>query len=144
MNTKWSGLFVRLILGLMLIGTAAFPTSARADSTITVNTSDDNTTSDTFCSLREAITNANDNGTTFADCVAGSGADTITFAANYTITLGSQLPAITSTVIISGNGAANTILQANSAPNTATYRIFEVSSTGNLTLNQLTVRHGRC
>jgi CSLREA domain-containing protein len=51
-----------MILGLALIaeltGTAAFPTHVHAASTITVTTIDDNTTADTFCSLREAITNA--------------------------------------------------------------------------------------
>ena len=48
----------------------------------------------------------------------------VTFAADYTITLvGSQLPAIPTGIIINGNGAANTIIQANIAPNTATYRL---------------------
>ncbi len=30
---------------------------------------------------------------------------------------------------ITGNGAANTIIEANAAANTATYRVFEVSVT---------------
>lgn len=87
----------------------------------------------TDCTLREAINYANNTG----------GAWTITFAANYTITLGSQLPVVTNTIIINGNGAANTIIQANAAADTATYRVFHVN-TGNLTLNRLTVRHGVC
>ena len=57
---------------------------------------------------------------------------------------GSQLPAVTTEMTITGNGAANTIIQANAAANTATYRVFEVTSTGNLTLDGVTVRHGRC
>ncbi|MBV6393172.1 MAG: hypothetical protein KPEEDBHJ_02408 [Anaerolineales bacterium] len=112
---------------------------------LTVNSADDTVGNDSACTLREAITNANnDDQSGSTDCAAGSGADVITFAANYTITLGSQLPAVTSQITITGNGAANTIVQANAAPNVATYRVFEVSATGNLTLDGLTVRHGRC
>jgi LPXTG-site transpeptidase (sortase) family protein len=133
---------------LSLLGGALTVTPARAAS-IVVNTNADNTTAgDGFCTLREAINNANSNSdTTSGDCAAGSGADTITFAANYTITLaGSQLPAVNTTITITGNGAANTIIQANAAANIATYRVFEVKGTAgsNLTLNNLTVRHGRC
>ncbi|RIK26371.1 MAG: hypothetical protein DCC54_07320, partial [Anaerolineae bacterium] len=110
-----------------------------------VDSADDSVTADGACTLREAIINANnDNQSGSTDCAAGSGADVITFAADYTITLGSQLPAVTSQIAITGNGAANTIVQANAAPNTATYRVFEVSAAGNLTLDGLTVRHGRC
>jgi large repetitive protein len=86
------------------------------------------------CTLRAAIQEAN----------VWAGNDTITFAGNYTITLGSQLPAVTTTITINGNGVANTIIQANAAFNTATYRVFEVTSSGNLTLNNLTIQNGRC
>ena len=87
------------------------------------------------CSLREAITAAN----------AATGADTITLPAGiYTLTFGSQLPAVDSAITINGSGAANTIIQANASANTATYRVFEVTSSGNLTLDSLTVRNGRC
>jgi CSLREA domain-containing protein len=110
---------------------------------ITVNTTVDENNSGANCSLREAITAANTDAA-YGGCTAGSGADTITFAANYTITLGSQLPAVTDTMIITGNGAANTIIQASADSNTATYRVFEVGLTGDLTLDGLTVRHGRC
>ncbi len=98
------------------------------------------------CDLREAITNANaDNQSGSTDCPAGSGADVITFDADYTITLvGSQLPVITTEITINGNGIDNTIIQANANPSIATYRLFEVSSTGNLTLDNLTVANGRC
>ena len=110
---------------------------------ITVNTNADELTTNGFCSLREAISNANSNVDIYPDCATGSGADTITFAGNYTITLaGVQLPTVTTEIIINGNGAGNTIIQANASPNTATYRIFYV--TGSLTLNNLTLRHGRC
>ncbi len=120
---------------------------------ITVNTAMDETITNGLCSLREAITNANNDASTYPDCIAGAETDTITFVGNYTITLvGSQLPAITSAIIINGNGAANTIIQASDCnPVTlpggctpATYRIFAVTSTGNLTLDSLTVRNAYC
>src|SRR5215207_651614 len=95
------------------------------------------------CGLREAIANATNDAATFPDCSAGSGADTITFAANYTITLRNEL-AVTTAITITGNGAANTIIQANANPNTATYRVLEVTGIGNLTLDSLTVRNGYC
>ena len=101
-----------------------------------------------FCTLREAMTNANADSQLYAttdECAVGNGTDTITFAADYTITLvDSQLPAVTTPIIINGNGAAKTIIQANAAPGTATWRVFEVGSAGNLTLDGLTARNGRC
>ena len=126
--------------------TAALGTQPAYAASIVVNTNADNLTDDGFCTLREAITTANsDTNINTSDCATGSGADVITFAADYTITLvGSQLPAITSNITINGRGVANTILQANAAPNTATYRVLEISATGNLTLDGVTVRHGRC
>ena len=109
-------------------------------STLLVNTANDHDSgicSDHDCTLREAINAAN----------AISGADTITFAASLNgtpITLvGSQLPAVTSIITITGNGAANTIIQANENPNTASYRVLEVSG-GNLTLDGVTVKNGQC
>ena len=139
----FSVLFNILLVLTLLIGTAAFPNSASAAGTITVTTSADNTTSDSQCSLREAIINANaDNQSGSLDCAAGSGPDTIIFDAAYTITLGSQLPDITSTLIITGNGAASTIVEASISPNTVFYRVFHVDGTGNMTLNSLTIRNG--
>ncbi|NJN79653.1 MAG: CSLREA domain-containing protein [Anaerolineales bacterium] len=136
-------LYALLCTGLLITSVGVQPAYAAA---LTVTSNADTVANDGFCTLREAIINANnDNQSGSTDCVAGVGADTITFAADYTITLvGSQLPAVTSTVTINGNGVANTIIQANAAPNTATYRVFEVSAGGNLTLDSLTVRHGRC
>jgi CSLREA domain-containing protein len=136
-----------LILTAAILLAASPSASAAADvnanATIVVNTATDDNAVNGLCSLREAIIAANTNAA-FQGCSAGSGTDTITFAANYTITLGSQLPAVTSPIVINGNGAGNTIIQANGTADTATYRVFQVSNTGNLTLNGLTVRHGRC
>lgn len=125
-------------------------TPARAAS-IVVNTNADNVVVDGLCTLREAITNANNNAVTNPDCTAGFGADTITFAGDYTITLTSQLPDVTSTITINGNGATKTIIQASTCnPVTlpggctpATYRVFVVANGGNLTLDKLSVQHGK-
>lgn len=129
-----------------VLGSAATTTPAYAGATIVVNTNAeaDVLISDGKCSLREAITNANYDNAVYANCPAGSGTDTITFDADYTITLSFGELNITSPIIINGNGAANAIIQANANPNTATWRVFEVSNTGNLTLDGVTVRNGRC
>ncbi len=57
------------------------------------------------CSLREAITNANNNtDSTNSDCAAGNGADTITFTVDGKIALASMLPLISSEMTIDGSG----------------------------------------
>jgi CSLREA domain-containing protein len=112
---------------------------------ITVNTAADEATTNGSCSLREAIINANNDAASKPDCAAGSGIDSIAFAGNYTITLaGTALPSIQSAIVINGNGAGNTIIQANASPNTATYAVFLISNTADVNLNGLTVRNGRC
>src|SRR5690606_20235313 len=91
-------------------------------------TDGDDKTFSTLCVSAVTVQNANDSGpgslrqAIAAVCDGGL----ITFAGNYTITLTSQLPAITKTVTIIGNGAANTIIQANDDPGIADYRVFEV------------------
>ncbi|MBK8821796.1 MAG: S-layer homology domain-containing protein [Anaerolineales bacterium] len=137
-------LYIFLSLNLMMLLTGTQP--ARAAGAITVNTDTDIISLDGICSLREAITAANTDtasGATSGECAAGSGTDVITFDANYTITLGSQLPAVITEMTITGNGAANTIIQANADPNVVNYRLFAVNLGGNLTLDQLKVQNGR-
>lgn len=145
MKLRLFHLLTLLVIPISLLGNALIFTPVRAAS-IVVNSSSDTVANDGFCTLREAITSANGDtasGAAAGECAAGSGADTITFTANYTITLvGSQLPTVTTTMTITGNGTVNTIIQANVAPNIASYRVLEVSNTGNLTINDLTIRHG--
>ncbi len=77
--------------------------TATLAATITVDTSSpDVSAGDSQCSLAEAITNANDNTATFADCAAGDGNDTIELPASQTITLTQALPGI-------GNGGAGSL-----------------------------------
>ncbi|MBK8620071.1 MAG: CSLREA domain-containing protein [Anaerolineales bacterium] len=137
-------LFTLSALMLSLLGSALTFTPAYA-ANITVDTSADENNTGASCSLREAIIAANTNAA-YGGCLAGSGTDTIAFADNYTITLslGSQLPLVTTTISIKGNGATNTIVRANAAANTVTYRVFEVGGAGILTLSGLTVSNGVC
>jgi CSLREA domain-containing protein len=143
-----SRLFFFLIITLMLVLMPPQPSQAVS---ILVDTAVDDDTSNGNCSLREAITAAN-TGSAIDGCSAGSLIDTITFADNYTITLDSQLPQITSNIIITGNGAANTIIQASSCnPVTlsggctpATYGVLDVADGifAFLTINNLTIANG--
>jgi CSLREA domain-containing protein len=137
MKTISTKLFYAFIsVCLMVVLTGVKPAHADAvNLTVTKTTDTDDGACDVDCSLREAIIEANNNGPS---------ADIIQFASNYTITLGSQLPAITTPITIIGNGAANMIIQANANPNIVNYRVFEVGNAGDLTLDSLTVQNGRC
>jgi CSLREA domain-containing protein len=79
---------------------------------IIVNTNTDTSMNDGFCSLREAITAANTN-TSLPRLRGRPGADVISFAADYTITLAGQLPVVNTVITINGRGMAKTIIQAN-------------------------------
>jgi CSLREA domain-containing protein len=131
-----------LPLLIVLIGSIAFPSPAHAfGATISVTTILDNTSMDGFCSLREAITNANNNAATFSDCAAGIGADAIVFSNSLvsdTITLGANLPGISDIagLIIYGNDAFT--ISGNNL-----YRVFVVNGGAFLTLDGLTVINGK-
>ncbi len=143
-DLKSSLLLIEALLLITLL-MFAFPLQA---ATIIVTTDGEDDMGMVECTLREAIMNANTDSSLSGDmaCTSGSGADEIVFQAGmgYTLTLSGQLPAITSDITITGRGAGTTIIQANASPDTATYRVFEVSAGGNLTLNNLTVQNGKC
>jgi hypothetical protein len=118
--------------------------------TITVTTNNPNIASDGQCSLVEAIVNANNDAATHADCPAGSGADTIVLPVNADVMLSAVycnmygqfcspvgLPPITSRVTIEGNGA--TIGRQGNAP---AFRLMTVRNSGDLTLQNVTLRGG--
>ena len=122
--------------------------------TLTVNSALDNLTGgDGLVTLREAIIAANgDSATDLGD--TGSGADEIVFDAGLNTTpivlsiTGSDEDAaatgdldITTEVIISGNGAANTIIDAGGAGGLDD-RVLHVLGSGNLTLNASTISGG--
>lgn len=135
-----------ILSALLLCSLLLFPASAVRPAYaagISVNTNADSTTTDGLCTLREAIANANNDAATYPDCAAGTGADTITFAGSYTITLGSSLPDVTDTdgLTITGDGTTNTIVQAAASAGTATYRVIKINA-GTATFEYMTMRYG--
>ena len=93
-------------------------TSTRAANTIIVTTLVDKTTTGGGCSLRQAITNANNEAQTYADCPAGTGNDVINFTAGLSGTIDihaiGTLPTITNTLTIDGTGATIDVSGGNS------------------------------
>ena len=106
-------------------------------SAITVNSVLDNTTSgDGLVTLREAIAAANSDSTTDLGQM-GSGSDTISFDSSLNgqiITLSEGELAISSSLTIIGNGATNTVIDANNAS-----RIFDVNDGDPLTTEIVTI-----
>ena len=99
------------------------------------------------CSLTDAINSANTDSAV-GGCSAGSGGDTIVLPAGSTTTLtavdndtyeDTGLPVISSEVTIQGNGS---LIERSAAAGTPPFTIFSVSNTGNLTLEDVTVRNG--
>ncbi len=94
-----------------------------------------------YCSLVEAIINANDDAATYADCDPGNGADTIylnggTYSYTTTYGTGTALPDITTDITIEGSGA---VIQRSGGEN---FRVMRVNSGGSLTLNNATITGG--
>jgi len=130
---------VALLMVLVPVCVMMLKPAAKASGSIIVNTTADSISADGFCSLREAITNANNAAQTYTDCADPGGTTaTITFddsIAGGTITLvGSTLPTIAHTLTIDGTGQNITVDGAN------TYQVFQ--NTGTLTVNDLTIAHG--
>ncbi len=125
---------ILLVAGFSLVLQA----SAAPATAIVVNTTADEVNDDDICSLREAITAANDNSATLG-CPAGqSGLDKITFEVSGTIILESTLPDIIffgGPLVIDG-GEVITISGDNS------FRVFMVESGAQLTLENITVADG--
>jgi CSLREA domain-containing protein len=118
------------------MGVAMGGTSARAASTITVNSLADTVAADGYCTLREAIQNASNHAATNADCTAGSGGDTINFSVSGAITLGSRLPDMYDEGGLTIDGTGQTVtINGNHA--------VQVATGGSLlTLNNLTIANG--
>ena len=138
-SRRFSALFSIAMILAVLVGSAAFPTSVYAAS-ITVTTSADNTSLDGQCSLREAITNANDDTATNTDCTAGTGTDIINFSDALgiaTVTLTSALPSITDVDGLTINGGGDITVSGNNL-----YQVFYVNSGIPVTLDNLTVMNG--
>ena len=119
--------------------------TATATPAITVNNLSDpaRTSGNGFCTLREAIDNANAMGdTSGGDCAPGTstGNEMIRFSVSGTITLNSALPSIStssgSSLTIDGTGQTITVDGAN------LYPVLETEVGATLNLNLLTIAHG--
>ena len=126
-----------------LLGSAVFVTPARAAGVIINNDADVTATDDGFCTLREAIDNANNDaqmhGSTSGECAAGSGTDMITFEpvlAGLTIQLSSPL-VISSDITIDGSALTSQLTISGEG----SVRVFSVNS-GTVTLNSLKITNG--
>jgi CSLREA domain-containing protein len=141
------GLTTILVLGMFWASTA------QAAGIVVTSAADGAPANDGQCTLREAIRNANSDSTAgSSDCAAGSGADTITFAAGLdgqTIRLttigdsasGPSALVITSTLTLQGSLGAGIAIARDSA--VATLRLFIVKTSGQLTISNLTLLNGR-
>jgi len=139
----------RTILACLLF--AAYASDDVRAAVITVNTFADENNIDGDCSLREAVAAAN--GDAAVDACSGVGAfgdDTINLpAGTYDLsTVGTQIDINDATsgngnalILFGVAGAANTMVQANAAADTATFRLFAVAA-GSATFQGLTLRHG--
>ena len=75
---------------------AAFATNIKVDTATDGDGTLGSLTGDGDCSLREAIQNANsDSNASYPDCLAGSGADTISFDGVSSLTLKEEISVIT-------------------------------------------------
>jgi hypothetical protein len=132
-------------LAVVVAAVFGAPASAGA-ATITVGDGAVAAGADGRCSLIEAISNANNDAATFADCAAGAGADTLALASAATYEIGTVdntffgftgLPVISSQVTIEGNGS--TISRAAAAP---AFRLLTVDLAGNLTVLESVLSNG--
>lgn len=110
-------------------------TDAASAATITVTTGGDAVGTASTCTFRQAIASANGDSSGASNCVAGSGADTIAFAAalaNSTITLTQGQLSVTAPLTIAGS---NQTIDA-----TYQSRILQISSI--VSASDLTLKHG--
>jgi CSLREA domain-containing protein len=138
--------FMLALLAVMLpVSIVIFTTNLRATSniiTVTNTTDPASTSGNKFCTLREAINNANaKSDTSGGDCTAGTGTDTIVFSVSGTITLAQgTLPAIANSspgsLTIDGTGQTITVDGAS------LFGVLAVNSGATLTVNDLTIAHG--
>jgi hypothetical protein len=112
---------------------------------IAVNTFEPAVAADGFCSLIEAMENANDDAATHLDCVAGDGPDAIELMVGEYVVRDvhneafgpSGLPAVVGDLTV--NGRTATIERARNGP---PFRLFYVTERARLTLNNLTIENG--
>ncbi len=140
--TRRFPVFLNVLMVLSLLaGGLGLPSNTHAlGLAIEVNTTADNTIKDGRCSLREAIINANRNYQFHGDCTAGFSDDGIFFSnalGTATITLNSVLPTVKDFNGLVIDGGGDITISGNDL-----HQVFQISATGVLTLDNLTVRNG--
>lgn len=142
---RGSLLLIAFVVMLVLSPFASGIPMARAVTTITVTTTNDELNGDGDCSLREAVVSANKDRAV-SGCAAGSGADVVIVpAGTYLLTrLGSaEFSAVSgdlnlrSDVTIIGAGATDTIVDANGID-----QGFSVALGINVAIKHITIQHG--
>ncbi len=116
-TTKRYGLFIvaALMGGMFLSGGQV------QAATISVSAGTDTKAVDGTCHLSEAIENINNQAQTNADCAAGTGNDVIQLPMG-TITLSADLPVLTQTVTIQGQGTGKSVVDG-----AGQYAIFQIN-----------------
>ncbi len=123
-----------LMAALLLLGVFMLGGGRAQAATLTVAVGTDETTTNSSCSLSEAIGNINDQAATNTDCAAGNGTnDTINIPAG-TITLVSNLDQINVPITIVGAGMGQTIISGDNGQ----YKGFQAETT-EVTIQDLTV-----
>jgi hypothetical protein len=126
----------------LLAGVACFflSTAASSAATLDVVTGTDTVASDGDCHLSEAIENINNGATTNTDCIAtenGYGIDDTINLPTGTITLSADLPLITRSITIQGQGMGETIIDGDGA-----WQVFRVDPdtvVDNLLISSMTI-----
>jgi len=128
------------VAALLVAALLTIPSKARA-ATITVNNLTDpaNTYGNGFCTLREAINNADASGTdeTGGDCAVGSGNDNIQFSVTGTLELRLSLPTVAFTLTIAGPTANPPAITIDGGG-----KVQVMQNVGTLTLQYLTIANG--
>lgn len=128
----------RIAVSLGLIITVILPGREVFAAAITVNSLLNTTNNaDGVCTIREAIINANNDAATWTNCVAGAGADVISFSAAGTITLTSALPNITDVDGLTINGGNNITISGNNL-----FRIVTVNANVPVTFQDIILTAG--
>ena len=149
---------ISLALVISIAGFFASPPGLVQAASITVNTTADEYGTGVTCSLREAITAAN-NDAAFGGCSAGSGADTISLPIGiYTLTIPNASGLneddnstgdldINANLTITGAGSGSTIIQAGFSAGAGIDKVLAVNpyciNPVNAVIDGVTIRYGR-
>lgn len=135
-------------IAALLLPTTLMPMATAQAATIVVAAGEVEISGNATCSLFEAFENANGDSQVHADCIGGTGVDTIQLTdSTYTLTATTgALPQINGTLTIEGNGAVierSTAVVCNvfDDPVAGEFRILDFQGT-QLDLEDLTVRNG--